>query len=74
MRKLNTCPEVCLECRSGEHIFHILTELSDLWAYRVKQNGRLKFKIEGYADPGKNNQDNFWLELLLQSRMFNEQE
>ena len=30
--KFPTCPEVCRECSSGQHILHVMGQLGDLWA------------------------------------------
>jgi hypothetical protein len=50
-----TAPEVCLDCRSGQHVLHIITELGDLvvrWAHgNIIGVGPIKrLKIEGYAE------------------------
>lgn len=61
--KLPTCPEVCEDCRDGKHVFHMLNELSDLYAFWVSRtkNGRTFqiLSLTGYSE------DELWLEEFL---------
>lgn len=63
--KLPTCPEVCEDCISGKHVFHILDELSDLYAFWVPRtkNGKTfqTLSLTGYSE------DELWLEQFLRT-------
>ena len=62
-QKLPTCPEICLCCKNGVHIFHITTELSSIYAQRdtkIRNNKIFKtIKIVGFA------KDEDWLKDLI---------
>lgn len=61
--KMPTCEEVCLACVSGKHVFYMMGQLSDLYAFYapVIVNGKTfqKLTLAGSAE------DEFWLEELF---------
>ena len=66
--KLPLCAEVCRDCESGKHVFHILNELGDIEAewVDVEIRGKIhkRISIHGWAD------DELWLENLLEMVAF----
>lgn len=65
--KLPTCPEICKDCLSGKHNFHVEDELGCLHVHVEKEmvHGREvpKFIIRGYAE---GDGDHFWLRRILE--------
>jgi len=61
--KFPLCSEVCSDCKSGNHIFHVLNELGDMWAEKVtiSVDGETRevIRIFGHAE------DELWFEDLL---------
>jgi len=66
--KLPTCPEICTDCLSGKHNFHVEDELGCLHVHVEKETSRdgraiPKFIIRGYAE---GDGDHFWLRRILE--------
>ena len=55
-----TCPEICKDCESGIHIFHVINELGDVWAKKQNSEPGQQIQISGFAE------DEFWFKHLLQ--------
>jgi len=60
-----TCPEVCIDCESGQHVFHVIDELGSIYVQEridtVKGKEISKFTIHGHAEGG----DFFWLRRIF---------